>query len=132
MKSIFVLSLTIIFLSGCSLYKSEGRKEFESNAPGKVKTSSTEIFQLKGCKKESSLESWFNAEFPAASYELVVAENDLEVWRTTHPGTVEVKAIQKTETSTQSCLYEFSTKAVWDGYKEQFIRELENNLMTQD
>lgn len=132
MKSILVLASTIIFLSGCSLYKSDGRKEFESNAPGKIKTSSTMAFQLKSCKKEGSLESWFNAEFPAASYELVVADNDLEVWRTTHPGSVEVKAIQKTETSTQSCLYEFSSKSTWDNYKEQFIRELENNLMTQD
>ncbi len=132
MKSIFVLALTIIFLSGCSLYKSDGRKDFESAAPGKLKTSSTAAFQLKSCKKEGSLEAWFNSEFPATSYELVVTENDLEVWQTIRAGAVEVKAIQKTDTSTQSCLYEFSSKAAWEASKDQFILELENNLMTQD
>lgn len=131
MKSILI-SLTIIAsLTGCSLYKSEGRKQFESDAPAKVQTSS-KAFELKSCKKEGSLESWFNEEFPAASYELVVSEADLEIWRTTHAGSVEVKAIQKTDTATQSCFYEFSSNTNWELYKDQFIKELENNLMTQD
>jgi len=123
----------ILFLSGCSIYKSDGRKQFESDAPQKVKTSShNSNFQLQGCKKETALESWFNEEFPSTSYELVVSENDLEIWRTTHPGSVEVKALQKTEGVTQSCTYQFSSKEIWDSYQESFIRELENNLLTQD
>lgn len=146
MKSILIASITFMSLTGCSLYKSNGRKEFESDAPGKLKTSS--VFQLKSCKTQGSIESWFNEEFPAATYELVVAENDLEIWRTNHEGVVEVKAIQKIDSTasgiqptdssntvtgqTQTCIYEFANMATWDLYKDQFIRELENNLLTAE
>lgn len=120
-----------LLLSGCTVYRSDGRKQFESEAPGKVSTSSTSsAVQLKSCKKEGRLESWFNEEFPSRTYELVVAENDLEIWRTHRNGHVEVKAIQKSDTATQSCIYEFANDVVWSLYKDQFIRELENNLMT--
>lgn len=142
MKHVFT-SLLFLSLSACSLYKSDGRKEFENDAPGKLKAASassvapalraTAQFKLKSCKKEGSIESWFNSEFPTASYELVVSETDLEIWRTANTnGVVEVKAIQKTDNATMSCSYEFATSAMWDLYKDQFIRELENNLMTQD
>ena len=131
LTSLIIIASLPIFLVGCSLYKSEGRKQFESDAPAKVQTAS-KAFELKSCKKEGSLESWFNEEFPAASYELVVSEADLEIWRTTHAGSVEVKAIQKTDTASQSCFYEFSSNTNWELYKDQFIKELENNLMTQD
>jgi len=140
MKTLIVSILSIVFLSGCSISKSSGRSDFETDAPGKISAASfrsstpskATSFQLKSCKKEGRIESWFNEEFPSTSYELVVAENDLEIWRTTHAGVVEVKAIQKSDNTTSSCSYEFSSRAVWDLYKDQFIRELENNLMTAE
>lgn len=116
-------------MSGCTIYRSEGRKQFESEAPQKV---SAAAFQLTSCKKEGRFEAWFNEEFPAHNYELVVAESDLEIWRTHHGAVVEVKAIQKSESSTLSCNYEFANDMVWNLYKEQFIQELENNVMTQE
>ena len=124
-----------LFLSlstGCSLYKSEGRKSFESEAQGKIDAASVSSFQLVSCKKEGKLETWFNEEFPASTYELVLSENDLEIWRTMKGKTVEVKALQKTENSTHSCIYEFSSELVWNLYIADFIRELENNLMSAD
>lgn len=126
MKCLFLTITSILFLSGCTVYRSEGRKQFESEAPGKISTSS---FQLKSCKKEGRLETWLNEEFPTHNYELVVSEPDLEIWRTHHGDTVEVKALQKTDNSTLSCIYEFSNDVVWNLYKDQFIRELENNMM---
>ncbi len=117
-----------LLLSGCTIYRSEGRKQFESEAPTKISASAS--FQLKGCKKEGRLETWFNEEFPSQSYELVIAESDLEIWRTHRGKRVEVKALQRSETGTQSCTYEFANDVVWNLYKDQFIRELENNLMT--
>lgn len=127
-----------MFLEGCSVYRSEGRNQFEAAAPSKIKgaafvpSSSSEIYSLTGCKNQGPLETWFNDEFPRANYELVVMENDLEIWRTTRPGTVEVKAIQRGDKNVQACSYEFSSLAVWDLYKEQFVRELENNLMISE
>lgn len=128
-RTMILSAFTVLLLSGCTVYRSDGRKQFESQAPGKVGASAT-AFQLKSCKKEGRLETWFNEEFPSHNYELVIAENDLEIWRTHHNGLVEVKAIQKTETATHSCIYEFANDIVWNLYKDQFIRELENNLMT--
>lgn len=126
-------ALFLCFSTGCSLYKSEGRKSFESEAQGKVDAASTSTsFQLVSCKKEGKLETWFNEEFPASTYELVLSENDLEIWRTMKGDTVEVKALQKSGSSTQSCIYTFSSDLVWNLYKADFIRELENNLMSAD
>ncbi len=127
MKSIPALALILFFSTGCSLYKSEGRKQFESQAPGKIAGAS---FVLKSCKKEGVLETWFNGEFPASNYELVMSEADLEIWRTIRDDKVEVKALQKIGNSTQSCVYQFASETVWQLYKETFISELENNLMT--
>lgn len=130
MKCLLLSTLSVLFLSGCTVYRSEGRKQFESEAPGKVSASSSAAFQLKSCKKEGRLETWFNEEFPSKTYELVVSETDLEIWRTHRDKRIEVKAIQKTETATQSCIYEFANDMAWNLYKDQFIRELENNMMT--
>lgn len=127
MKKFLLSSLCLAFLSGCTIYRSEGRKQFESEAPGKVAAAS---FQLISCKKEGKLETWFNEEFPSHTYELVVAESDLEIWRTLRGQIVEVKALQKSEKTTQACIYQFASETVWTLYKDQFIRELENNLMT--
>ena len=132
LKLTLASALFLCFSTGCSLYKSEGRKSFESEAQGKIDAASLTSFQLKGCKKEGKLETWFNEEFPASTYELVLSENDLEIWRTTKGKIVEVKALQKFETSTQSCIYEFSNEIVWNLYKADFIRELENNLMSAE
>ncbi|UOF02341.1 hypothetical protein [Bdellovibrio reynosensis] len=129
MKCILVPTLLGILLSGCTVYRSDGRKQFETAAPGKVAAAS---FQLLSCKKENKLESWLNEEFPNHSYELIVADSDLEIWRTNRNNKIEVKAIQRSEKSTHSCIYEFADEAVWNQYKEQFIRELENNIMTAE
>lgn len=126
-----LLSTFIIFLislSGCSVYRSEGRKQFESAAPEKLSTAT--LYQLKECKTSSSLENWFNEEFPSQNYELIVANNDLEIWHSAKNSFIEIKAIQKLDSKIHSCIYEFATGSDWNVYKDQFIRELENNVMT--
>ncbi|MGZ3771232.1 MAG: hypothetical protein ACXVCP_13145 [Bdellovibrio sp.] len=127
MKCLF-LCLFFFVLSGCTVHRSEGRKQFESEGPSKVSTAS--LFQLKYCKTSNSLEAWFNEEFPSENYELIVSENDFEVWHSTKNSTVEIKAIQKENSKIQSCVYQFANETVWNNYKEQFLREIENNMMT--
>lgn len=127
MTRLLLSTLLGLSLSGCTIYRSEGRKQFESEAPGKV--SATAAFQLKSCKKEGRLEAWFNEEFPSETYELVVAEPDLEIWRTHRDQSVVVKAIQKTSSTTLSCTYEFVDDTAWNLYKNDFVQELENNVM---
>lgn len=132
LRAFVFLALSI---SGCSIYRSEGRKQFESEAPGKgaTKVAATQLpFELTSCKTEGRLEAWFNEEFPSQSYELVISEQDLEIWHAHHDSMIEVKAIQKNGLTTQSCTYMFTDEAAWNIYKEQFIQELENNMMTQE
>lgn len=127
MTIVLLSALFLVSLGGCTIYRSEGRKQFESEAPSKVSAAG---FQLLSCKKEGKLETWFHEEFPAREYELVVSEHDLEIWKTSRGDQVEVKALQKSDKSTQSCIYQFASETVWALYKDQFILELENNLMT--
>lgn len=127
MTRVLLSALFLVSLGGCTIYRSEGRKQFESEAPSKVSAAG---FQLLSCKKEGKLETWFHEEFPAREYELVVSEHDLEIWKTSRGDQVEVKALQKSDKSTQSCIYQFASETVWALYKDQFILELENNLMT--
>ncbi|WP_413587286.1 hypothetical protein [Bdellovibrio sp. HCB274] len=136
MKIVATSLISIVFLAGCSVYKSDGRNQFEAAAPAKISTaafdSSSPIYKLTGCRNQSFLETWFNDEFPRANYELVLMDNDLEIWRTTQSGVVQVKAFQRAEKAVQSCSYEFASVAVWELYKDQFIRELNNNLMISE
>lgn len=132
LRAIILLGL---ILSGCSIYRSEGRKQFESEAPGKIatKVAATQLpFQLTSCKTEGRLESWFNEEFPSKNYELIISEQDLEIWHARLDSMIEVKAIQKNGSTTQSCTYMFTNEGAWNIYKDQFILELENNMMTQE
>lgn len=127
--------IVMFLLAGCTVYKSEGRKQFESEAPAKINKSSFtkgSAFELISCKKETKLETWFNEEFPSANYEMVVLDSDLEIWRTHKNALVEVKALQRSAHSTTSCIYHFANDVVWNLYKSQFIKELQNNLMTLD
>ena len=127
MKALFLTSI-LIFSSGCSIYRSEGRKQFESEAPAKIEANG---FHIQSCKKIGKLENWFNTEFPANNYELIVADNELEVWKTLHQGgPVEVTAIQKINTDIHSCVYEFSSELSWQTNKDQFLRELDTYLMS--
>lgn len=137
MKSIVVCALLSLTLAGCTVYRSEGRKQFESEAPAKVQGAalldpSETPFQLMGCKKETRLETWLNEEFPSTTYEMVVVEHDLEIWRTLRDKKVEIKALQRAGAATTSCIYHFANDKIWNLYKNQFVKELENNLMTLD
>lgn len=136
MKRILVGAFLSLSLTGCTVYKSEGRKQFESEAPNKIKKTSVlpadRAFELISCKKETKLETWLNEEFPSANYEVVVLESDLEIWRTQRNKIVEVKALQRSANATTSCIYHFSNDIVWNLYKDQFVKELQSNLMTLD
>lgn len=123
-----LISILFILSTGCTIHRSEGRKKFESDAPSKASPAS--LFQLTNCKKSSTLENWLNEEFPTESYELIVSEQDLEIWRSSKKSSIEIKAIQKNNSTIQACIYEFANESVWNAYQEQFIRELENNMMT--
>ena len=132
MKTIFLFSL--FFLSACSMYKSNGRKQFESDSAGKIQTQS-QSFSLQSCTKVDALKRWFQSEFPAQSYEIVVSDTDLEILKNTNAqGTVEIIATQSanpvSNESAVTCTYLFANEDIWRTHKDKFIEDLENNMMT--
>lgn len=132
MKTILLISL--FFLSACSMYKSAGRKQLESDAPGKLPGQS-QSFSLESCHQVDALNAWLQDEFPSKNYELVVSETNLEVLKYTNAqGEVEITATQgaPAPAATTSCLYKFADEAAWNKNKTQFIEDLENNMMTSD
>lgn len=129
MKCLLLLSFPLL-INGCSIYRSEGRKQFESEAPNKVSVNSVPVlFQPKNCKKIGSLETWFKEEFPAQNYELIIAKDDFEVWLEYKETSMEVTAIQKNNSfKNKSCVFEFNNENEWDLYKDIFLQHVEDNL----
>ena len=122
------------------MYKSNGRKQLESDAPGKVQ-SSAQSFTLESCHQVGALKAWLQDEFPNKTYELVVSETDLEVLKYTNAqGEIEITVTQAEapgtgadlQSSATSCLYRFANEETWKANKSQFIEDLENNMMTSD
>lgn len=135
MKYFLGTILLTLFTCGCSIYRSEGRKQFESEAPSKVATKAAALqqpVQFVSCKTQGRLEAWFNEEFPSQNYELIVSEQNLEIWHARHGAVIEVKSLQKNSSEIQSCTHLFADEATWNIYKDQFILEFENNMMIQE
>lgn len=138
------LFLPLLFLPACSVYKSQGRKQFETDSAAKLTTTSkpraksqvglsTRAFELKSCRNQNKLATWFQAEFPMRTYELITAESDLEIWKNRlEDGSVEIRATQTSETGSTTCIYQFASESVWRAYQEIFLQELSNNMMTAD
>lgn len=129
----FIVSITswVVALAGCSLFKSETRTSTSETFTNEI-SSTGSLYQLKSCAKESSLEAWFKSEFPKDSYELILSENNLEIWSSIDKKPVRITSLQKNGMITQSCVYEFPTKTSWDAQKDHFIQDLENNVLFPD
>lgn len=117
-----------MLLTSCSIYSSAGRKQFEDKAP-----SSIQSFSLQSCRTLGAAETWFREEFPSHSNELVEMHPDYEVWeRTMEDGQVEVNVISQDNSGTDSCIYKFESKQVWQIYKKSFLDELSRSLVEID
>ncbi len=132
LKWILVSSLLGSFLSGCTIYRSEGRHQLENEVPKKVAEANAQNFELVQCKHESRLETWWQEEFPKRNYTLVVSDIDLEIWSAFVGPAIEVRVLQRNDNSTESCLYRFADISSWNHHQEQFIFEMRNNLLTTE
>lgn len=133
-----------MLLTSCSLYSSAGRKQFEEKAPSAIQTTqsqkpleSIQAYTLQGCREMSAAETWFREEFPNSNHELVEMHPDYEVWgRSVEDGQVEITVISqdaKTDTkATESCIYKFESKKIWQIYKKSFLDELSRSLVSLD
>ncbi|WP_413287887.1 hypothetical protein [Bdellovibrio sp. HCB337] len=123
------LLFSLMLLTSCSFYKSAGRKQFESKAPASI-----QAFSLQSCRELSAAETWLKEEFPSSTHELVEMNQDYEVWgKGLDDGQVEVTVFSKTDNNkTESCIYRFESKHVWQSYKQSFLDELSRSLVDID
>lgn len=129
-----------MLLTSCSLYTSAGRKQFEDKAPtATIQTASQkpldsiQNYSLQGCRELSVAETWFREEFPSTSHELIEMHPDYEVWgRNLNGGQVEITVISQDGKSTESCIYKFESKQIWQIYKKSFLDELSRSLVSLD
>lgn len=123
------LLFCFLFLNACSMYRSNGRKQLESDAA----SGKGQIYQLKSCQKINSVQAWIQSEFPAQTNEIVVSESDLEILKATLPnGQVLITATQIDGDHKTSCQYTFANEQTWNAHQKEFIEELENNMMTTE
>ena len=115
---LFLNFLAITALPGCSVYRSDGRDQMENEVPKKVADSKKQL-SLLGCKTEGRLESWLQEEFPEQIYTLEMSEPDLEIWTTSFPPEIEVRALKKINTSTKVCVYRFLNEDAWNSFKQK-------------
>ncbi|MBX3033470.1 MAG: hypothetical protein KF865_06040 [Bdellovibrionaceae bacterium] len=121
----FLLSFLILApLSGCSLYKSNVRRDFESQAPEYIKTTA-----LGECQVLGALPAWLEREFSGGGAELLIADNDLEVWKKTrHDGRVILQSFRPAETGTESCRREFADEDAWSREQAAYFGLLDRSL----
>lgn len=136
-SQLLLIPLSLWSLQACTIYRSDGRNNFESvisrNAASQSLTDKTTAsFGLIQCQKESRLQTWLQEEFPKQNYTLVLSETDLEIWSVQKSKSFEVRVRQKNEDSTQACTYEFADEKTWERYQEQFVFEMRNNLLISE
>lgn len=125
-----LLIASFLLLNACSVYRSQGRKQLESEGPA---TTTTQNFALESCTKQNAFKAWFQSEFPNRSYEIIFSDPDLEILKNVSAdGSIEIRATQISTESRTTCLYRFSDEKSWHQHKAHFIQELENNMMISE
>lgn len=132
--STFIMSFTaglMLILSACSVYTSEGRKEFEQSAPSEIQS---QAYWMINCRELSTAETWVRSEFPNASGELIDLTEDYEIWKKPQgKGPVDITVLTKQDDNvTQSCAYRFESEEVWKKNQQKFIKELSNSLANEE
>ncbi|MCX7977802.1 MAG: hypothetical protein N2578_02240 [Bdellovibrionaceae bacterium] len=108
--------LPLLFLSSCTLYKSNMRRNFEAEgAPGRVKLQS-----LLGCEKVSTHRSDFESQ--SAQWEIIWSAADLEILEATSHEKTLVLTRSAQGDGTFECLYEYAP-AEWELVRDSFLAE---------
>lgn len=140
MKSLKNFILLCLILVGCTPYRSADRKGFEKDYTPQAQSFVSSKASIEpnsallksnseSCRMIGKLESWILEEFPASNYELILSDEDLELWKTTKDSKVIIKSFQKIEQKIRHCTYSFDNEFQWQQYQEDVIKDLEATLM---
>ncbi len=118
MRNLLFILILNPFVWGCTLYRSAGRNQFESASTTSISTAN---YQLKECRQLGNLEAWLYEEFPLRDYELILTENNLEIWKSPHAENIEITTFENEGPVTHACIYSFENEDTWNFFKESFI-----------
>ncbi len=107
----FFLTSSLFLLNACSFYKSEGRKNFENQAPAQVRTLSFE-----GCHSEAP---------QLSSYETLSTPQGKKVYAVYTEERVVVYAPLSGINQKSVCAYSAPNQSYWLESKELFLTELD-------
>jgi len=116
--------LFFFVLSACSLYRSEGRKSFESKAEENLDLQSVSQMQ---CDEISNVQYWYETHIPAPGTEWIeTSSTSLEVWmHTDESGRIVVQSYEQTQPHITRCNISFSTRKDWKKFKAFYFKSLE-------
>ena len=117
---------TLVFslvTSGCSIYRSSVRKEFESNSLGRVagvetlksiEREKTASHEKETCRVLGPVQSWLESEFPGEEEELLHSDTDHESWLAHRAdGTLRLKTFEPLDDRTLVCERVFASEREW-------------------
>ncbi len=109
-----LLNLLLLYsCCSCTLYKSEGRKTFETQSPGQIRTLS-----LIGCNEiQNPRGSFDHSEWTPQGHEVRVSKQDQVI-------NAEIDFI--TQTQKQSCTYPTENQNTWLSSRDYFFAELDD------
>ena len=142
-KVLFFLAISA-FVSSCSLYKSDGRKSFESAASENINIQSFKpiadvkaLNQLKSpdlkpinCDEVSPLTYWYETRITSPNTQWVESLPNLEVWQDQLDGSeIQIRTYEKHNdqqmTTITRCQATFSKIQDWIKYRAFYLKSLE-------
>jgi hypothetical protein len=122
---------TSILICACSLYKSSGRKDFESNAKQNL---TLQEFKPIQCDDISAVSYWYETRITSPHSQWIESLPNLEVWQDNlGDDQVQIRTYEKHNDQTQQlpsmtrCQSTFSTLAEWKQFRSFYLKSLEGD-----
>lgn len=127
------LFASLALVSACSLYKSDGRKEFESNAKENLNLQEFKPIQ---CDDISPVAYWYETRITSPNSQWVESHPHLEVWQDTlSQNQIQIRTYEKHTDQPQQmmnitrCQSTFSSLEEWKESRSFYLKSLEGEQL---
>lgn len=131
-KLSFLLSISL-FVGACSLYKSTGRKNFESSAKENLDLQDFKPIQ---CDEISNVAYWYETRFSSPHSQWIESLPNFEVWQDDLEGSsIQIRTYEKHKDQPQElasitrCQTTFSTLQEWKEFRSFYLKSLEGDQL---
>jgi hypothetical protein len=130
---IAVTVCTLFFICACSIYKSSGRKSFESSAKQNI---SLQYLTPLQCDDISSVSYWYETRFSSPHSQWIESLPHFEVWLDTLEGQkIQIRTYEKHDdqphelASITRCQSTFDSYQEWQQYRSFYLKSLEGEQL---